>query len=98
MSTARTSLIVFCRSMRYTLRNPAWLIAGLIQPLLYLLLFGPLLAKLTAVPGFGSNPWRVFVPGLLVQQSVFASVFVGFGVIAEMRRARERRDGFAAWN
>jgi ABC-2 type transport system permease protein len=71
--------------MRYITRNPAWLIAGLIQPLLYLVLFGPLLAKLTAVPGFGSNPWRVFVPGLLVQQSVFASVFVGFGVIAEAR-------------
>jgi ABC-2 type transport system permease protein len=85
MTTARTSLIVFSRSMRYTMRNPAWLIAGLIQPLLYLLLFGPLLAKLTAVPGFGSNAWRVFVPGLLVQQSVFASVFVGFGVIAEVR-------------
>jgi ABC-2 type transport system permease protein len=85
MSTARTSLIVFSRSMRYIMRNPAWLIAGLIQPLLYLILFGPLLAKLTAVPGFGSNPWRVFVPGLLVQQSVFASVFVGFGVIAEVR-------------
>jgi ABC-2 type transport system permease protein len=85
MSTARTSLILFSRSMRYILRNPAWVIAGLIQPLLYLVLFGPLLAKLTAVPGFGANPWRVFVPGLLVQQSVFASAFVGFGVIAEMR-------------
>lgn len=85
MSTVRTSLIVFSRSIRYILRNPAWVIAGLVQPLLYLALFGPLLSKLTAVPGFGSNPWRVFVPGLLVQQSVFASVFVGFGVIAEVR-------------
>ncbi|MGA5702755.1 ABC transporter permease [Peterkaempfera bronchialis] len=85
MTTARTSLIIFRRSMHYTLRNPAWVIAGLLQPLLYLTLFAPLLSRLTEVPGFGDNPWRVFVPGLLVQQSVFASVFVGFGVIADTR-------------
>ncbi|MFG2824783.1 ABC transporter permease [Kitasatospora sp. NPDC048365] len=85
MNTLRTSLIIFRRSLRFTLRNPAWVVMSLIQPLLYLVLFGPLLAKLAAVPGFGANPWRVFVPGLLVQQSVFASAFVGFGVIAEIR-------------
>ncbi len=82
---ARTSLIIFQRSMRYTLRNPAWIILGLAQPLLYLALFGPLLTRLSHSPGFAGNTWRVFVPGLLIQQAVFASVFVGFGVIAEVR-------------
>lgn len=86
MTTARTSWIIFARSMRYTVRNPAWIIIGLMQPLLYLTLFGPLLAGLGDVPGFtGGNTWRVFVPGLLVQQCIFGSVFVGFGVIAEVR-------------
>ena len=31
------------RSCGSSLRNPAWVIIGLIQPILYLVLFGPLL-------------------------------------------------------
>ena len=35
--------LVFVRAMRLSLRNKVWLIIGLMQPLLYLALFGPLL-------------------------------------------------------
>ncbi len=86
MSTSRTAWIIFQRSMRFTLRNPAFVAIGIMQPLLYLVFFGPLLTRLTQAPGFGGgNTWRVFVPGLLVQQCLFAAVFVGFGLIAEAR-------------
>ncbi|MFF2042838.1 ABC transporter permease [Kitasatospora sp. NPDC058170] len=86
MTTAATSWVIFQRSMRYTLRNPAWVVFGLVQPLLYLVLFGPLLNRIGEAPGFdGGNTWRVFVPGLLVQQGVFSAVFVGFGIISERR-------------
>ena len=36
--------LVFVRGMRLSLRNKVWLIIGLMQPLLYLALFGPRLA------------------------------------------------------
>ncbi|MEV7771783.1 ABC transporter permease [Kitasatospora sp. NPDC086791] len=86
MTTAATTWIIFRRSMRHTLRNPAWVVFGLMQPLLYLVLFGPLLTRLGGAPGFGGgNSWRIFVPGLLVQQCMFAAVFVGFGIISEIR-------------
>ena len=85
MGTAATAWIVFRRSSRHTLRNPSFIIAGLLQPLLYLALFGPLLQRLSDISAFGGDSWRVFVPGLLVQQCVFASVFVGLGVIGEAR-------------
>ena len=39
----RDSSIVFRRQIRMNLRNPAWVIIGMVQPVLYLLLFGPLL-------------------------------------------------------
>ena len=42
------------------LRNPAWVIIGLLQPVLYLLLFGPLLKPL--VEQFGGRE-RLHVPG-----------------------------------
>ena len=44
--------LIFRRAMRQSLRNPVWVIIGLIQPVLYLTLFGPLLEPLAATPGF----------------------------------------------
>jgi ABC-2 type transport system permease protein len=78
--------LVFVRSLRLSLRNKVWLIIGLMQPLLYLALFGPLLKRVDGQPGFphGSS-WQVFVPGLLVQLGIFGALFVGFGLIAEVR-------------
>jgi len=85
-STVSETMIIFRRAMRLSLRNPVWVIIGLFQPLIYLSLFGPLLERLTRLPGFphGSS-WRVFVPGLLVQLGIFGAAFVGFGLIEEIR-------------
>ncbi|MHA6765679.1 ABC transporter permease [Streptacidiphilus sp. PAMC 29251] len=86
MKTLHDTRVIFLRSMRYTLSNPAWVVLGLAQPLLYLVLFGPLLHSLSAVPGFGSgNSWRVFVPGLLIQQGILGCLYAGYGILAEAR-------------
>jgi ABC-2 type transport system permease protein len=78
--------LVFSRAMRLSLRNPVWVILGLMQPILYLLLFGPLLEPVASAPGFPpGSAWQVFVPGLLVQLAVFGAAFAGFGLIAEWR-------------
>lgn len=84
MSFARETWIVFFRQLRIALRNPAWVIIGLVQPVLYLTLFGPLLEPMTAVLGV-DNAYTVFVPGLLVQLGLFGALFAGFGLIAEWR-------------
>lgn len=82
----RTSWIMLIRSLRYTMRKPSLLIMGLLQPVLYLALFGPLLNGLSGAPGLSTtNAWAVFVPGLLVQQAVFSSVFVGISILSERR-------------
>ncbi len=84
MRFLRESFIVFRRQLRMNLRNPAWVIIGLTQPVLYLLLFGPLLKPMTAQFG-AQNAYTFFVPGLLVQLGVFGAFFAGFGLIAEWR-------------
>jgi ABC-2 type transport system permease protein len=72
--------------MQLSLRNPVWVVIGLIQPVLYLALFGPLLGGLAGMPGFpAGNAWQVYVPGLLVQLGLFGSAFVGFAIIGEWR-------------
>ena len=86
MSTTfwRESFIVFRRQLRMNLRNPAWVIIGMLQPVLYLLLFGPLLKPL--VQQFGAtNAYTFFVPGLLVQLGIFGAFFAGFSLIGEWR-------------
>src|SRR3954469_11014286 len=75
---------VFWRAMRLSLRNPAWLAIMMMQPILYIVLFGPLLEPLSGQLGAG-NAYQIFVPGILVQLGIFGSLFVGFGLIAEYR-------------
>ncbi len=87
MTFLRDTRLIFSRSMRLSLRNPIWVVIGLIQPILYLALFGPLLKQVVAsTPGLPpGDEWQIFVPGLLVQLGLFGAAFVGFGLIAEYR-------------
>jgi ABC-2 type transport system permease protein len=84
LSAVREIRIVFARAMRLSLRNPTWVIIGLTQPILYLVLFGPLLEPLAGQLGTG-NAYQLFVPGMLVQLGIFGALFVGFGLVAEYR-------------
>lgn len=80
---ARDTWLIFARQMGLLLRSPAWVFVGIMQPLFFLLLFGPLLRS---IPGLGGgNPYRFFVPGLLIQLSIFSGLFVGFSLIGELR-------------
>lgn len=82
----RESFIVFRRQIRMNLRNPAWVLIGIMQPVLYLLLFGPLLKPIvSSFPGAADNEFTFLVPGLLVQLGMFGAFFAGFGLIAEWR-------------
>ena len=86
MRTLFETRLIFQRAMRLSLRNPVWVILGLIQPILYLALFGPLLEGMTAVRGWpGGDAWQVFVPGMLVFLGLFGTLFAGFDLIAEHR-------------
>lgn len=77
--------LIFRRSVILTLRQPTWLLFGIMYPVLYLVLFGPLLDKAVGQAGGGVSATNWFVPGLLVQVALFGSAFVGFGLIAELR-------------
>jgi len=84
-SIARDTWTIFARAMRLSLRNPAWVVIGLSQPILYIVLFGPLLEPLSSSLGAAGNAYQVFVPGILIQVAMFGALFVGFGLIAEWR-------------
>lgn len=82
----RGAMIVFRYQLRLLLREPVWIAIMMIQPLMYLALFGPLLERIAATQGSPpGGAWQVFVPGMLIQLGIFGSMFVGSGSIAEIR-------------
>jgi ABC-2 type transport system permease protein len=91
MTFFHDTLIVFRRQWRLSMRNPAWVIISLVQPVLYLVLFGPLLTRLPGglLGGGGTGgtsvAYRFLVPGLLIQLGLFGSTFVGFAIISDWR-------------
>ena len=92
MSFISDTLFVFRRQQRLILRVPVFLIVGVLQPILYLALFGPLLTRLPAGTlsggsgtGGTAEAYQFFVPGLLIQLALFGSTFVGFAIISEWR-------------
>ena len=86
MKTLRDIWLVFLRYWGIFLRNPAWVAIGVLQPVLYLVLFAPLLKSISGVHGFPSGgAYNVFVPGLLIQLGMFGAAGVGFSLIAELR-------------
>lgn len=86
MRTVLDTWLVFRRYADILLHNPVWIVIGVVQPLLYLLLFAPLLSSIASEPGFPrGGAYNVFVPGLLIQLGLFGAAGVGFSLITELR-------------
>ena len=84
MKLLRDTSLIFQRQMLLLLRNPVWILVGVFQPVMYLLLFAPLLKPALQV-GSNAEAYEIFVPGLLVLLAIFGGLFQGFGLIAELR-------------
>ncbi|MGO1054177.1 ABC transporter permease [Crossiella sp. CA198] len=82
----RDTLLVFRRSVQPTLSSPLSLLVDAGLPILYLVLFGPLLVNLAAAPGFPpGGAWAVFVPGVLLMLCMFGAMFAGFELLPDYR-------------
>ncbi|MFE2947532.1 ABC transporter permease [Embleya sp. NPDC059267] len=75
------TLLIFGRYLRQTVSARIGLIFGIVQPLLFLILFGPLLRDVPL--GGEGDSWQTLVPGLLVQLGLFSAAFAGFGILIE---------------
>lgn len=82
MAAIQGTLVLFWHNLRLSLRNPRWILFAAAQPLVFLVFFGPLAARTLGSP---DHAWRTFVPGILLQLSLFGAGFTGFTVIADLR-------------
>ncbi|WP_207841273.1 ABC transporter permease [Williamsia soli] len=86
----RDSFIVLVRELRPTIRDPFTVIFSLVQPLILLALFGPLLKD---VPGAGDsgNVWNWFIPGVLAMIAIFGTSMTGANLLDEMHTGSHER-------
>jgi ABC-2 type transport system permease protein len=77
------------RQMRNLMRQPFYVAFTLVQPLIYLLLFSELFAKVTEIPGFdeGGGSYLTFItPGIVVMTALFSGGWNGMGLIQDIDR------------
>jgi ABC-2 type transport system permease protein len=82
MGFARDTRIVFDREFAPVPRQPVSLAFAMIQPLLFLLLFGSLLAGSGTGEG-GAGAWQWFVPGVLLMMCLFGPMQAGYSLLME---------------
>jgi ABC-2 type transport system permease protein len=75
------------RQLKSMIRQPAYLGILLIQPVIWLFLFGSLFRKVVELPGFGSGSYLDYlVPGVVVMSALSTSMWSGMTVLEEIDR------------
>ena len=86
---ARHSAYLTARSLRTLRRQPAYAAFTLVQPVIWLLLFGQLFSSVVHIPGFslGSGSYLEFItPGVIVMTALFSSTWAGTVYVEDMNR------------
>ena len=79
---------VFSRELRPVLRNPFTAVFSMVQPLVFLALFAPLLPD-TGPNGESSLQW--FVPGIIVMSCLFGTSMTGSNLLFEIQTGSHER-------
>jgi ABC-2 type transport system permease protein len=75
------------RQLRALARQPAYLVISLIQPVIWLFLFGSLFRKIVELPGFGGASYLDYlVPGVVIMSALSTSMWSGMTVLEEIDR------------
>ncbi|MBD5786201.1 ABC transporter permease [Cellulosimicrobium terreum] len=92
----RDTGIVLARELRPVVRDPFSVVFGLVQPLVFLVLFGPLLVgSLGGTDGgaqvLGGSVWQWFVPSILVMTTLFGTSATGSNLLFELQTGAHER-------
>jgi ABC-2 type transport system permease protein len=75
------------RHLRALIRQPWWVAISLVQPVIWLLIFGALFQKVVEIPGFGGGDYNDFLtPGVVVMTALFSGGWLGMSVIWDLDR------------
>jgi ABC-2 type transport system permease protein len=75
------------RLLRNLSRQPWWIAISLVQPIVWLILYGQLFKRVVELPGFNAGSYISFVtPGVVIMSALFAGGWNGMGVIMDMNQ------------
>jgi ABC-2 type transport system permease protein len=75
------------RYLRALARQPWYLAITLMQPIIWLLLFGQMFKRVADLPGFQASDYIAFLtPGIVVMTAMFSSGWAGMGYIQDIDR------------
>jgi ABC-2 type transport system permease protein len=87
MTALRHTSQVALRYIRALLRQPAWVGISLVQPVIWLLLFGALFKRTVDIPGFSGGSYIEFLtPGVVVMLAISSAGWTGMGFIEDINR------------
>ncbi len=85
MIALRQSWQVYLRWLRVLRRQPAFLLITVVQPIVWLLLFGALFKAVADIPGFHGPYIDFLTPGVVVMLAVFSAGWSGMGFVEDIQ-------------
>jgi ABC-2 type transport system permease protein len=85
MIAVRQSWQVYLRWLRVLMRQPAFLLITIVQPIVWLLLFGALFKSVANIPGFQGSYINFLTPGVVIMLAVFSAGWSGMGFVEDIQ-------------
>lgn len=80
------------RQLMALVRQPVFLVIQLVQPVIWLFLFGNLFKKVVELGGFGTTSYLDYlIPGIVVMSALGSSMWAGMGALEEIERGTLNR-------
>jgi ABC-2 type transport system permease protein len=80
------------RRLKVLIKQPAFVVILLVQPAIWLFLFGNLFRRVVELPGFGGGSYLDYiVPGVVAMTAVSSNMWSGMGVLEEIERGTMNR-------
>jgi ABC-2 type transport system permease protein len=85
MKTLTDTWFMTVRQARNLMREPIWIVLLLVQPMVWLILYGQLFKNVTRLGGFGTDSYITFLaPAIVVMNAFFGATWSGMSMINDL--------------
>ena len=86
MQTIRQTGWMVVRQMRNLSRQPIWVVMMVVQPMIWLVLYGQLFSKVTSLQSGTGSYVEFLAPGIICMNAFFGGMWSGMGMITDLDR------------
>lgn len=86
MQTLRQTGWMVVRQLRNLMRQPIWVVMMVVQPMIWLVLYGQLFSKVPSLRGGAGSYVEFLAPGIICMNAFFGGMWSGMGMITDLDR------------